>query len=426
LICHKLLRIKCKGGIYVKPKLFIALFICFTILALAYCIANEKLTFFESKSQKEVETTIAKGDVLKQKEKYITVGSNGCEFRTIKEALKAVNTSRRIIYLMDKVLTECNIKINEDVEIRGFGTGKTIVQAAANVSAAQDRVFLIEKKAKVVMNGFTIQHGKVTKVPRCGAGIYNLGKLVLRECVICNNLATYGVGIDNRGMLDMKDSVISGNRSLKRPLKDEASGVDCGGSGCGIKIQKNSVATLSECLIMDNVSVANGGGIHISCEGRAALINCTIVNNKCNGEGGGISVRGDLEITNCTITKNTAHKGDGIYVMGGKIYMSGNIIAGNEYTDLEIGSGYGFYENGSVEKNEFNLIQVSSVKSLLSVDPKLSALGNNGGPTMTCALKSDSPAINMIPAGKLKTKIDQRGIDRVNGPLDIGAYEYVK
>ncbi|WP_223847121.1 T9SS type A sorting domain-containing protein [Hymenobacter montanus] len=55
------------------------------------------------------------------------------------------------------------------------------------------------------------------------------------------------------------------------------------------------------------------------------------------------------------------------------------------------------------------------------VDPLLSPLANNGGPTQTMALRAGSPAIDA--GGSSCPATDQRGLVRV-GACDIGAYEF--
>jgi uncharacterized repeat protein (TIGR01451 family) len=63
------------------------------------------------------------------------------------------------------------------------------------------------------------------------------------------------------------------------------------------------------------------------------------------------------------------------------------------------------------------------------VDPQLSALAANGGPTPTMAISSTSPALNAIPFGEIgcgsTTTTDQRGVVRPFGQTgcEIGAYE---
>ncbi len=56
-------------------------------------------------------------------------------------------------------------------------------------------------------------------------------------------------------------------------------------------------------------------------------------------------------------------------------------------------------------------------------DPRLGALGDNGGPTATMALPATSPAVDAADP-RCDAATDQRGITRPQGPrCDIGAYE---
>ncbi len=59
--------------------------------------------------------------------------------------------------------------------------------------------------------------------------------------------------------------------------------------------------------------------------------------------------------------------------------------------------------------------------TVISQDPKLGPLANNGGPTKTYALLKSSPAIDAAD-NALAPKFDQRGVLRGSRP-DIGAYE---
>jgi hypothetical protein len=62
--------------------------------------------------------------------------------------------------------------------------------------------------------------------------------------------------------------------------------------------------------------------------------------------------------------------------------------------------------------------------SLNNTDPKLSTLANNGGPTLTIALRPDSPAIDAGDNAVANAE-DQRGFPRpIGAGNDIGAYEY--
>jgi hypothetical protein len=83
-----------------------------------------------------------------------------------------------------------------------------------------------------------------------------------------------------------------------------------------------------------------------------------------------------------------------------------------------IGDGNG----GSGLVNGQNGNQVGTTAN--PIDPKSSALRDNGGPTPTMALFVGSPAIDAGDNGVSPGDTDQRGLPRiVNGTIDIGAYE---
>jgi hypothetical protein len=352
----------------------------------------------------------------------LTVGSQNCDYTTIKEALTHVDTTKNTIAIMDVIHTEAGIEIDKPVTISGLGVNTTILQAADSLEHSSDRVFLIKENGIAHIDNMTIRHGKITEVPRCGAGILNLGDLTVDRCIIRDNYTTYGIAIDNKGKMTVMNSDISHNKGLKRPLKDEMAAKDCSGSGAAIKIHKNSEAFIANCLISDNFSYGKGGGVHIACEGKATIANCTITGNTCEKEGGGISLRGDLNLYHCTITDNKAYKGGGLYVSG-KLNFSGNIIALNKAGDFIPGSTFGIYGKAIVETNTYNLIGDGLYESALSGDPLLLPLSDNGGPTMTFALDKNSPALNQIPVESGIQDTDQRGADRTKKPSDLGAFE---
>src|SRR6185436_15951371 len=63
------------------------------------------------------------------------------------------------------------------------------------------------------------------------------------------------------------------------------------------------------------------------------------------------------------------------------------------------------------------------------LDPKLGQLLNNGGPTLTCALLSGSPAIDAgDDSVTANISTDQRGggfARKLGAHVDIGAFEYI-
>ena len=198
----------------------------------------------------------------------------------------------------------------------------------------------------------------------------------------------------------------------------------------------------------------NGGGIYNS--GTLTISNSTISNNVTGdggdgatgggngGNGGGIYNSGTLTISNSTISNNVTGDGgvapsSGKGGNGGGIYNVGtsnvksSIIANNTLGTRGNPGGPDFF--GTLTSYGYNLIENTSDYTIngdnngniTGVDPKLGLLAYNGGPTMTHALLSGSPAINKgscTDIGGNIVRTDQRGYNRKAGSCDIGAYEY--
>jgi CSLREA domain-containing protein len=82
---------------------------------------------------------------------------------------------------------------------------------------------------------------------------------------------------------------------------------------------------------------------------------------------------------------------------------------------------------GSISDGGHDLSYPDATCPGMSVDPNLAPLADNGGPTLTQALNSGSPAIDAVPtSGAGCPATDQRGISRPQGrACDIGAFEFV-
>jgi hypothetical protein len=130
---------------------------------------------------------------------------------------------------------------------------------------------------------------------------------------------------------------------------------------------------------------------------------------------------GISKISNTTIANSS---GSGLYIKRGKVQLFNNILA------YSVASSDCFAGSESLVTGTNNLIKNDSVSpnscgtSVVTSDPVLGTLANNGGPTHTIALLAGSPAID---AGDDETceETDQRGVERPQGAhCDIGAYEY--
>jgi hypothetical protein len=194
----------------------------------------------------------------------------------------------------------------------------------------------------------------------------------------------------------------------------------------------------THCCFSDTGEDDRGGGIFN--DGTLMVTNSTISGNSSSNLGGGIktsggSQGGTLTVTNSTISGNSAH-GSGNNGGGGIDSLS---IAATLQNTIVANSPAGGNCSGAPPTDVGNNLDSdtscgfgTSNNSLSGVDPMLSPLADNGGPTLTHALLENSPAINrgnnafaVEPDGN-PLNYDQRGqgfARIVGGTVDIGAFE---
>jgi hypothetical protein len=342
------------------------------------------------------------------------------------------------------------------------------------------RPFQINAGVTVVMSRLTVQRGSTSGD---GGGIRNQGNLVLNDVLVTSNsTSASGGGISNRGgpgvtpTLTISHSTISNNGALvvgggidttggtlnllySTVSGNRANGTDGGGGinldgannwsvsilgstisgnraengeGGGIRYYTASGASLSinRSTISGNFAARGGGGLVMQNSlSIATIVNTTIAQNITTGtsNGGGISIlNGTATIVNATIVGNTdtsngADSAGGIAKSGGTLTLRNSIVsqnfAGPTRADHNVATG-------DINTNQNNF---------LGGDPRLSALQDNGGPTLTMIPLLGSPVIDNGDAVHLPfdANMDQRGFPRfVDGntvpgaTVDQGAVEY--
>lgn len=198
-------------------------------------------------------------------------------------------------------------------------------------------------------------------------------------------------------------------------------------SGGAIYNYEGSSPTVTGCTFFKNRSESNGGGIANVDGCHPLIVNCTFTQNEATSMGGGVynsKFWGDPSnpsIINCTLTGNEvpgSMKGGGIYNDGANFAVITNcILWGNPGTDIVNGQG-------ATPTVTYCVIgQGVSGNTIITEDPKLGPLADNGGPTLTHALGTGSSAIDSgTPA--TAPDVDQRGRPRPQGGgFDIGSYE---
>lgn len=199
--------------------------------------------------------------------------------------------------------------------------------------------------------------------------------------------------------INISNSTISGN-------------VANSGNGGGIVLGDDSKLNITNSIISDNKVLgqyALGGGILINA-GTTTIVNSTVSHNYANWQGGGI-VRtknvpiGQVVLKNTIVANNIANNG------GNNWNITHNCF--NQMTNG--GNNLQF-----PAKNPRSSQDVDCTPGILTADPKLDGLKNNGGPTLTRALLSGSAAIGK---GTGCPSTDQRGYARPQSGCDLGSFE---
>ena len=258
-----------------------------------------------------------------------------------------------------------------------------------------------------------------------GGAIYNSGTLTVLDTTFTNNTAggaggaadSSDIGLggaifnDSLGSLTVTGSTFTGNTAGGHGGTGGNSGSGAGGAIVG---NQRASMTLTDDTFTGNVAGGPagagtasgqgfGGGVIVGYQSSGALRNDTVDGNAVGSapgsDGAGIAVVGTASIISTIVSGNAGAANCATDVNG----LAGSLTVRE---DLEGPAG-----------------QTSCGFDLVSADPKLGSLANNGGPTETQALGTGSPAIGAVVSATNCTATDQRGAVRPLGGCDVGAYE---
>jgi VCBS repeat-containing protein len=205
--------------------------------------------------------------------------------------------------------------------------------------------------------------------------------------------------------------------------------------GGGVRVLAGDHVSITNSLLVGNDANNFGDAIAVEIGASATLTNTTVADNGV-GTSYAVQSEGTITMSNVTVTGN-AH---GVGISGGTATTVNSIVLGNGGTADFVVSGFTTYAfnglsiigEGTDTDPSDGKIDGDPVQVFAGSDPSgAGILADNGGPTLTVALRNDpsNPALDAAIGG---TDTDQRGVaafDAVAGTgdsgnnRDIGAYE---
>ena len=286
----------------------------------------------------------------------------------------------------------------------------------------------------LLLRDVTIQNGKLTAPTALGGCIYSTAPSVQLDGATVKNCAATetsaggfarGGGIFALHAIDLRNSTVTGNTATQQ----SANYFKAGGGG----IYAESLTAFNSTIAYNGTKSSGGGktnqytvGGGLLTTAAAKIYSSTIASNY-SGKYGGMRLAsggtGSVKILNSTISSNYAilkcggiSVGAAAFVLGnstvtlnqsfgsggaagvltnGGITLQSSIIANNSVlngpeSDLSVGTTI-----DAASAN--NLIMTSNIATpadTIQADPKLLPLADNGGRSLTHALRQDSPALN--------------------------------
>jgi len=377
-----------------------------------------------------------------------------------------------LIQMSDNAFEIFDQTLSRSLKIHGMSESESVIDAEE-----RGRAFSVNSGNSLHLRNLTIQGGSAST----GGGaiqVTQASTLELDNTTIQNSQSTFaggGIYLSGAKSLKIRNSTMSGN-----------TGGGGGFGGGGIYAKDTDSISIQNSTLSNNTSPRYGGGIHIRTSGitnidtttfsnnsarggggirhggsKLIILNSTISSNSATRDGGGVSNYGNrLEIESSTVTSNSANKGGGLYGYyldhlsirnslftgnransGGEVFshlelyayydpvpvlrLSGNLIGDSAQT---INGAFRETTRGSMP-SEGNTIATSNAVAGPDHQPSSLAaildtnLANNGGPTRTHALRSNSIARDNAN-NEFCQADDQRGQLRNDDVCDIGAFEF--
>jgi hypothetical protein len=302
------------------------------------------------------------------------------------------------------------------------------------------------------------------------SGANTLRDALLNICTSPNNNVTFNLGAGPHTITPLSTLVIAKDVTITNTIGAGNGPLTIDANGGAFRVFRVdgpvTTAGLSNFTIKGANTTANSGGGLFVQSGTVTLTGMLFTGNTViNGSGGGVGVAtgATVNIRNSTVSGNTATNGGGLYNGGGTFNLlnvtvtnnnaNGNVGTGACPTAGSVNGAGGAIDNASNTTNIRNSILAGNTacdsgflnvsgtvtdqgNNLLSGNPGLALLADNGGATMTHALLGNSPALDAgdnasATAAGLTTDQRGTGFPRIadsadadtTATVDIGAYE---
>jgi pimeloyl-ACP methyl ester carboxylesterase len=256
----------------------------------------------------------------------------------------------------------------------------------------------------VSISNVTIQNGKSGIITEPG------GWIRLNNSLVTRNTAQEGAGILNYGKVDVWHTIFSYNTANVHG---------------GAIVHSGSDFSLSYSAIVYNTAPTAAAIYQYNSDSwYMSVSNTTISNNIVTSAEGGVVVNNSpMEILFLYSTLYHNSQGYSILNLQQKVDFQATILVSLNTTNCKPGSSMKSFGYNIANDSSCGLVHYTDRSN---TDPKIGALADNGGDTLTHALQPDSPAIDAdlrIPC--TSSVEDQRGIRRPQGKgCDSGAFEY--
>ncbi len=302
-----------------------------------------------------------------------------------------------------------DLDIYDNLEIIGAGSALVTI----NGSLLGDRIFHLTNQNSmdpaptVTIEGVTITGGQATTaLTFLGGGLFmeSYGTLNMTDVRVIGNQANQGGGME----------VIGGAGTISDCSFLDNTALDVGVTnaiGGGLYASSAQIEITASTFSNNSSAVGSGGVYGHGCD-QMRIISSTLAWNVGIAIG---SWNSNVEIVQSTIvTDSETGISFGSYDGANTLSLAGTVLTGNAYQNCAINSGIYTHSTNVESGNSCGFD--TSAGELIDTDPKLGALGDNGGPTETCEPLPGSPLIDLM-AGADPNCLweDQRGVRR---PLD--------